>query len=81
MTLLDGPTYPAELVSELGLTKANVSNHLACLRGCGLVIGEPEGRRVRYQLADDRFADALARLTAISFPPTMGCVHDRRGAA
>ncbi len=35
--LLDGPGYPAELAEQFGLTKANVSNHLACLRGCGLV--------------------------------------------
>lgn len=81
VALLDGPTYPAELVHDLALSKANVSNHLACLRGCGLVIGEPEGRRVRYQLADDRLVDALARLTEVSLSPAAGCIHERRGAA
>ena len=50
--LLAGPAYPSDLVATLGTTKANVSNHLTCLRGCGLVVGEPEGRRVRYELAD-----------------------------
>jgi ArsR family transcriptional regulator, cadmium/lead-responsive transcriptional repressor len=60
--LLDGPHYPTELATHLGLSKANVSNHLACLRGCGLVAATPEGRRVRYELADDRLAHALADL-------------------
>ena len=47
VALIDGPAYPSELADDLRLTRANVSNHLACLRGCGLVIAQPEGRRVR----------------------------------
>ncbi len=60
--LLDGPHYPSDLAAHLGCTKANVSNHLTCLRGCGLVTAIPEGRRVRYELADARLAHALADL-------------------
>lgn len=76
--LLARPRYPSELATDLGLTRANVSNHLACLRGCGLVVGEPEGRRVRYQLADERFAEALRRLIELALPPAQGCEHDPR---
>lgn len=32
----------------------NVSNHLACLRDCGLVISLPQGRYTLYQLSDER---------------------------
>ncbi|GAB4003999.1 hypothetical protein GCM10029992_47690 [Glycomyces albus] len=39
-----------------------MSNHLACLRGCGLVVAAPEGRRTRYELADPRLAHALTDL-------------------
>jgi ArsR family transcriptional regulator, cadmium/lead-responsive transcriptional repressor len=60
--LTDGPAYPSELADVLGLTRANVSNHLACLRGCGLVVAEPEGRRVRYELADPHLGHALREL-------------------
>lgn len=74
--LLGGPAYPSDLVTSLATTKANVSNHLACLRGCGLVVAEPEGRRVRYQLADPRFAAALRKLTELALPPAHGCEHD-----
>jgi ArsR family transcriptional regulator, cadmium/lead-responsive transcriptional repressor len=62
IALLDGPTYPAALAAALGLTRANVSNHLSFLRGCGLVVTTPEGRQVRYELADARLAHALADL-------------------
>ena len=60
--LADGYAYPGELAEALGATAANVSNHLACLRSCGLVVSTPEGRRVRYELADARFGEALHQL-------------------
>src|SRR5690625_5321199 len=39
MTLLEGPSYPAVLARDLGLTRSNVSNHLTCLRDCEEQIG------------------------------------------
>jgi DNA-binding transcriptional ArsR family regulator len=75
--LLDGPAYPAELAEALGLGKANTSNHLSCLRGCGLVVAEPEGRRVRYELADERLAVALRALAEIVLSIDPDCAHGR----
>lgn len=63
--LLDGPAYPTELADQLLTTRANLSNHLTCLRECGLVTATAEGRRVRYDLADERLADALRLLASI----------------
>lgn len=77
LELLGGPAYPAELAHRLGLGKANTSNHLSCLRGCGLVVAEPEGRRVRYQLADERLADALRTLAEVVLAIDPGCGPDR----
>ena len=64
--LLQGPHYPTELAEHLALTKANVSNHLACLRGCGLVVATQEGRRQRYELIDPRLAHALGDLVELA---------------
>ena len=71
--LIDGSAYPSDLADVLGLTRANVSNHLACLRGCGLVVAESEGRRVRYELADARLGRALRDLleVVVSVDPTL----------
>jgi ArsR family transcriptional regulator, cadmium/lead-responsive transcriptional repressor len=60
--LLEGPAYPADLADALGTGRTNISNHLACLRGCGLVRTERRGRQVRYELASARLAHALADL-------------------
>jgi DNA-binding transcriptional ArsR family regulator len=77
MELLDGPSYPAELARRLGLGKANTSNHLTCLRGCGLVVAEPEGRRVRYAIADARLADGLRMLADVVVSIDPDCRHGR----
>lgn len=65
LALLDGAAYPASLAASLDLTRTNTSNHLACLRGCGLVVGTPEGRQMRYELADRNLALALTDLLAV----------------
>jgi ArsR family transcriptional regulator, cadmium/lead-responsive transcriptional repressor len=54
LTLRNGPAYPADLADLAGVTRQTMSNHLACLRGCGLVVAIPEGRRTRYELTDAR---------------------------
>jgi len=65
LALREGPAYPADLAELLGATRQNVSNHLACLRGCGLVVAVPEGRRSRYELADGRLSHALGDLLGL----------------
>ena len=66
MTLLDRPSYPAALARELKLSRSNVSNHLTCLRDCGIVIVEPEGRQTRYEITDGHLVVALNALLDVT---------------
>lgn len=89
MTLLDGPSYPAVLARNLELTRSNVSNHLTCLRDCGIVVGEPEGRQTRYEIADPHLTRALTALVDVTLAvdeevpcldpacPVPGCCGER----
>lgn len=54
-----GPLTVGDIVEATGLTQSNVSNHLGCLRDCGLVTSEQQGRFVRYELSDERVAALL----------------------
>ncbi|AAZ56332.1 Cd(II)/Pb(II)-sensing metalloregulatory transcriptional regulator CmtR [Thermobifida fusca] len=65
LVLLDGPAYPAQLAEQLGLTRQNVSNHLSCLRECGLVRASSQGRQTRYSLVDDSLRHALEDLLRV----------------
>lgn len=57
--LRGGAMTVGEIVAETGLAQSNVSNHLSCLRDCGLVIARPDGRFVYYELSDKRVAQLL----------------------
>ncbi len=65
MALRESPSYPADLAELIDVTRQSMSNHLACLRGCGLVLAVPEGRRTRYELADSRLSHALSDLQEV----------------
>lgn len=81
MTLRTAPAYPADLADDLGVTRQSMSNHLACLRGCGLVVAEPQGRRTRYRLADDRLGHALGDLQdLVLLTDPEACAESSEGA-
>jgi len=58
-TLRDGPLNVSAIIAATGLSQSNVSNHLGCLRDCGLVVAEQEGRYVTYHLSDDRVGELM----------------------
>jgi ArsR family transcriptional regulator, cadmium/lead-responsive transcriptional repressor len=63
--LRSGEKSVSETVAATGLSQANASGHLACLKECGLVVNRQEGRFVYYSLADARLEEALRLQEAI----------------
>ena len=57
--LRSGPLTVSEIVIATGLSQSNASNHLGCLRDCGLVVADQEGRYSIYRLSDDRVGQLL----------------------
>ena len=53
-----------------------MSNQLACLRSRGLVLAVPDGRRTRYELADERLAHALGDLLGVVLAVDPGTCPD-----
>ncbi|MPZ53343.1 MAG: metalloregulator ArsR/SmtB family transcription factor [Acidimicrobiia bacterium] len=77
LAIVDGVRYPGHLADHLKLSKTNVSNHLACLRDCGLVAATYEGRHVRYEIADPHLASALMDLAQVvlAVTPSDDCLN------
>ncbi|MFS0705703.1 ArsR/SmtB family transcription factor [Cellulomonas sp. 179-A 9B4 NHS] len=50
--LLLGEHRVVDLTGHLGLAQSTVSQHLACLRGCGLVTSRAEGRASWFALTE-----------------------------
>ncbi|RJP52664.1 MAG: transcriptional regulator [Anaerolineaceae bacterium] len=77
-TLRDGEMTVSEIVEATQLSQSNISNHLACLRDCGLVAAEQDGRYVRYRLSDPRVEQLLALADELLGDVARGvyeCVH------
>lgn len=77
LQLKNGSAFPSDLAESIGVSRQILSNHLACLRDCGLVAAEPVGRRVRYELSDAKLAHALEDLlgTILTVDPICGCAE------
>ena len=57
--LLDGEKSVGEIAQEIDTSSANVSAHLACLTGCGLVQSEKRGKFVYYRVQERRVRDLI----------------------
>ena len=63
--LADGATEVGRLARQIGASQPNVSQHLAALRGAGLVEAERDGRGVRYRLTDPDVIVACGLMRAV----------------
>ncbi|TWC02025.1 Cd(II)/Pb(II)-sensing metalloregulatory transcriptional regulator CmtR [Brevibacterium jeotgali] len=93
LALLARPSYPSQLARDLDLTRPNVSNHLTCLRDCGIVVAQMEGRQTRYEIADPHLTRALNALVEVTLAvdvdapcidpgcSVLGCCHTAEGSA
>ena len=55
----DGERTVSELQEALGVSGSNMSQHLAVLRGEGIVLARRDGTNVLYSVADERFFSLL----------------------
>ena len=73
LAMAEAAAHPSELAEALGASRQSMSNHLACLRGCGLVVAVPDGRRTRYELADARLGHAIGDLLGVVLAVDPAC--------
>jgi DNA-binding transcriptional ArsR family regulator len=55
----------SDLERQLGQSQPNISQHLAKLRDCGLIIPERKGGMTCYRLADERIARVIQQVREI----------------
>lgn len=63
--LMDEPLTVTELTQQLRLPQSNVSNHLACLRWCGFVSSESEGKWTRYAVSHPQIRKIVELVRAL----------------
>ena len=65
--LLAQGAQPVDVLAQrTGLSFANVSQHLQTLKKAGLVIGERDGKNIRYRLQDGPIVEAISGLRRLA---------------
>lgn len=78
LALQAGERRVTDLMADVGGSQANISGHLACLKGCGLVVDRPQGRSSYYRIAQPevrRLLEAAEALLAAVGHDVSLCAH------
>lgn len=57
--LQSGEKTVSEIMDAVNSSQSSISQHLACLRGCGLILSRQEGRFVYYRLRNEKIYSLL----------------------
>ncbi len=49
----------SQIVDDVEGSQSSISQHLACLRGCGLILSRQEGKYVYYRIRNDQVHNIL----------------------
>lgn len=66
--LLEREMYVYELISQLGTTKGNISQHLRVLSDRSMIQKRRDGNRIFYSIKDERLGDLVARIKKLYCP-------------
>lgn len=55
----------SEIVDDIKGNQSNISQHLACLKGCGLIVGRQDGKYVYYRVRNQLVRDLLTMFDVV----------------
>lgn len=64
-SLTDDELSAGALAKKLGITKANLSQHLALLRSRGIVVARRDGVKVYYRVSSPKITEACAMMKSV----------------
>ncbi|WP_311289372.1 metalloregulator ArsR/SmtB family transcription factor [Paenibacillus glycanilyticus] len=55
----------SQIVDELNGNQSNISQHLACLKGCGIIVSRQEGKYIFYSLRNAEIVQLMNIMEAV----------------
>lgn len=55
----------SQIIEEINGNQSNISQHLTCLKGCGIIVGRNEGKYVYYGLRNQQIRDLLTMFDVV----------------
>ena len=59
-SIINSEKTVTEIMEHVDASQSSISQHLACLKGCGLITGRQEGKYIYYSLRNDHVRKLLA---------------------
>ncbi|CAM4222763.1 ArsR family transcriptional regulator [Bacillus manliponensis] len=63
--MTDGEKTVSEIVEMIQGNQSNISQHLNCLKGCGIILGRQEGKYVYYSLRNEQIKQLLTMFDVV----------------
>ena len=63
--MMEGEKTVSEIVEIINGNQSNISQHLNCLKGCGIILGRQEGKYVYYSLRNAQIKQLLAMFDVV----------------
>ncbi len=63
--MMDGEKTVSEIVEIIQGNQSNISQHLNCLKGCGIILGRQEGKYVYYSLRNTQIEQLLTMFDVV----------------
>lgn len=57
---MDREKTVSQIVNDIEGNQSSISQHLACLRGCGLIVSRQEGKYVYYKIRNEQIYQLLS---------------------
>ena len=63
--LMDSEKSVSEILNEVHASQSSISQHIACLKGCGLIIGRQESKYIYYRLRNEHVKNLLLNIDEV----------------
>nr|WP_243895855.1 metalloregulator ArsR/SmtB family transcription factor [Paenibacillus sp. F411] len=63
--LKSGEKTVSQIVEAVQGNQSNISQHLACLKGCGIIVGRQEGKYIYYALRNEQILSLIQLLDEV----------------
>ncbi|MGG1575047.1 ArsR/SmtB family transcription factor [Fictibacillus sp. NRS-1165] len=64
-TLMDQEKTVSQIVEDINGNQSNISQHLACLKGCGIISGRQQGRYCYYSIRNEQIRELLTMFNVL----------------
>ncbi|MDN4071808.1 ArsR/SmtB family transcription factor [Fictibacillus terranigra] len=64
-TLMDQEKTVSQIVEDINGNQSNISQHLACLKGCGIISGRQQGRYCYYSIRNEQIRELLTMFNVV----------------